>query len=183
MFRSTLLFCVEETEMILSYNGKTPKIGKNVFIAPTATVVGDVEIKDGANIWYGTVVRGDASYIKIGKNTNIQDNATVHTDTGGPTIIGDNVTVGHNAVIHGCTVEDKSLIGIGAIVLGKALVKTGTVVAAGSLVKRGQIVGPNQLVAGSPAVVKRDLLEADKDILDLPVKRYLLLARGHDAIR
>ena len=165
--------------MILSFDGITPKIGKNVFIAPTATIVGDVEIGDGASIWYGTVVRGDSSYIRIGKNTNIQDNCTVHPDTGGPTFIGDDVTVGHNAVIHGCTVENRCLIGIGAIVLGKARVKEGSIVAAGSLIKRGQEIGPGQLVVGSPAVFKRDLSDSDSELLDGPVRRYLRFARAH----
>lgn len=166
-------------QMIVSFNGKTPKIGKDVFIAPTATIIGDVEIEDGANIWYGTVVRGDSSYIRIGKNTNIQDNSTVHTDKGGPTIIGKDVTVGHNAVIHGCTVEDRCLIGIGAIVLGKARVKAGTIVAAGSLVRRGQELGPGQLVAGNPAAFKRNLSDADNEMIEAPVRRYLRYAKEH----
>lgn len=165
--------------MILSFNGKTPRIGKDVFIAPTAVIIGDVHLADGVNIWYGTVVRGDSSYIRIGENTNIQDNSTVHTDRGGPTIIGSDVTVGHNAVIHGCTVENRCLIGIGAIVLGKATIKAGTIVAAGSLVRRGQQLGPGHLVAGNPAVFKRDLSDADDEMLDGPVGRYLRYAEAH----
>jgi len=168
--------------MILTYKGKRPKIGKNVFIAPTATIVGDVEIEDGVSIWYGTVVRGDAAYIRIGANTNIQDNCTVHADIGGPTLIGAGVTVGHNAVVHGCTIEDRCLIGIGSIVLGKAIVKTGTVVAAGSLIRRGQVVGPGQLWAGCPAVVKRALTQADDETLDRPVRNYLRFAQEHQQI-
>jgi len=165
--------------MILSFNRKSPRIGKDVFIASTAVIIGDVDIADGVNIWYGTVVRGDSSYIRIGKNTNIQDNSTVHTDRGGPTIIGCDVTVGHNAVIHGCTVEDRCLIGIGAIILGRARIKTGTIVAAGSLVRRGQELGPGQLVAGNPAVFKRNLSDADNEMLDGPVGRYLRYAKEH----
>jgi carbonic anhydrase/acetyltransferase-like protein (isoleucine patch superfamily) len=168
--------------MILEYNGKKPTIGKNVFIAPTATVVGDVEIKDGASIWYGTVLRGDSSYIKIGENTNIQDNATVHTHSGIPAIIGDNVTVGHNAVIHGCIIENQSLIGIGAIVLNTARIKTGSIVAAGSLVKEGQEVGPNSLVAGTPASTKKNLAESSADMLINPVKNYLKMAQLHASV-
>ena len=165
--------------MILSFNGKTPKIGKDVFIAPTAVIIGYVDIDDGANIWYGTVVRGDSSHIRIGKNTNIQDNSTVHTDRDGPTIIGRDVTIGHNAVVHGCTVEDRCLIGIGAIVLGRATIKAGTIVAAGSLVRRGQQLGPGQLVAGNPAAFKRSLSDADQEMLDGPVRRYLRYAGQH----
>jgi carbonic anhydrase/acetyltransferase-like protein (isoleucine patch superfamily) len=150
-----------------------------VFIAPTAVIIGDVDIADGVNIWYGTVIRGDSSYIRIGKNTNIQDNSTVHTDRHGPTIIGSDVTVGHNVVIHGCTVEDRCLIGIGAIVLGQARIKAGTIVAAGSLVRRGQELGPGQLVAGNPAVFKRNLTHADNEMLDGPIGRYLQYAKEH----
>ena len=184
MFRSHFMnssqdYATGGPQMILPFNGITPKIGKNVFIAQNATIIGDVEIDDGANICYGTVVRGDSSYIRIGKNTNIQDNCTVHPDTGGPTIIGDDVTVGHNAVVHGCTVENRCLIGIGAIVLGKARVKEGSIVAAGSLIIRGQQVGPGHLVVGSPAVFKRALSDTDNELLDGPVRRYLQFAREH----
>ena len=168
--------------MILEYKDKKPKIKQNVFIAPTATVIGDVEIGEGANIWYGTVVRGDTSYIRIGRNTNIQDNSTVHTDGNNPVIIGNDVTIGHNTVIHGCTIEDRSLIGIGSVVLSGALVKTGSIVAAGSVVKEGQVVGPNNMVAGTPASLKKILSEADAGVFDRPVKNYLKLAREHNSV-
>ena len=131
--------------MLLEYKGYKPKIGKNVFIALTATVIGNVEIKNGASIWYGTVVRGDRSAITVGENSNIQDNCTVHSDPGKPAIIGDNVTVGHNAVIHACTIEDDCIIGINAVVLTNAYVKTGSVIAAGSVIKQNQVVGPYHL--------------------------------------
>ena len=167
--------------MVFEFNGKKPKIGKNVFIAPTATVVGDVEIGDGASIWYGTVVRGDSNYLKIGKNTNIQDNSTIHTDRSGPTIIGENVAVGHNVVIHGCTIEDHCLIGIGALVLNQALVKKGSVVAAGSLVKPGQTIGPHHMVMGNPATFRKDV--TDTELIDRPVTSYLQLAKEHMTVR
>jgi carbonic anhydrase/acetyltransferase-like protein (isoleucine patch superfamily) len=169
--------------MILEYNGKKPKLGGGVFIAPTAIVVGDVEIDDGASIWYGTVIRADSSYIRIGKNTNIQDNCTVHTDRGGPVVIGDEVTAGHNVVIHGCTVESRCLIGIGAVVLSRAHVKKGSVVAAGALVRNEQVVGPHHLVVGNPAVYKKTLPSEDVDIIDRPVRSYLRLAREHREAR
>lgn len=168
--------------MIVAYKDKKPKIEKNVFIAPTATVIGDVEIKEGASIWYGTVLRGDTSFIRIGRNTNIQDNSTVHTDGNNPAIIGNDVTIGHNAVVHGCTIENRSLIGIGAVVLNSALIKTGSIVAAGSVVKEGQIVGPNTLVAGIPASIKKILTETDAGALDKPAKNYLKLAREHNTV-
>jgi len=100
--------------MILTYEGKTPKIAANVFIAPTAVVIGAVDIQEGASIWYGAVLRGDIAAITVGRNTNIQDNCTVHTEHGHPTVIGAGVTIGHNAVIHGCVIEDDCLISIAA---------------------------------------------------------------------
>ena len=168
--------------MILAYNDKTPRIGKNVFIAPTATIIGDVEIKDGANIWYGTVLRGDTSYIRIGCNTNIQDNCTVHTHSGQPALIGDNVTIGHNAVVHGCTIEDNTLIGIGAVVLNAARVKSGSIIAAGSVVKERQEIGPNNLAAGTPARIKKTLTASTLDLITKPVENYLKLAREHASL-
>lgn len=169
--------------MIIEHQGKTPRIGKNVYIAPTAVIIGDVELKDGASVWYGAVLRGDEAPIRVGRNTNIQDNCTVHTDLDKPAVIGDDVTVGHNAVVHGCIVEELCLIGIGAVVLNDAHIKAGTIVAAGSLVRERQTVGPNQLVAGSPAVVKRELNPDVREILQGPVNSYLRLSRAHQSNR
>jgi len=161
--------------MIMEYKGKKPRIGNNVFIAPTATVIGDVEICDHASIWFGAVLRGDMAPIKVGENSNIQDNCTVHTDSDKPATIGKNVTVGHNAVVHGCTVEDGSLIGIGAVVLNGACIKKGSVVAAGSVVREGQEVGPRHLVAGAPAQIKKVLPELPDGEIPQPVQNYLRL--------
>ncbi len=168
--------------MIIEYKGKKPIIGSNVFIATTAVVIGDVEIMDGASIWYGTVLRGDMAAIKIGKESNIQDNCTVHTDYGSPAIIGDRVSVGHNAVVHGCTIENESLIGINAVVLTGAIIKKGSVVAAGSVIKEGQQVGPYHLVAGSPAVLKKELSAALAERFRQPIKNYRKLADEHMAL-
>lgn len=165
--------------MILEYKGKRPQIGDNVFIAPTAVIIGDVKIGNGAGVWYGTVLRGDMDPIEIGDNTNIQDNCIVHTDYGYPAIVGSNVTVGHNAVVHGCKVEDWCLIGISSTVLNGAWVKTGSVVAAGSVVREGQSVGPYQLVAGIPAVLKRELDQTIRQSIGKTVNNYLDLSRGH----
>jgi len=145
----------------MGYHGRTPLIGRDVFIAPTAVIIGDVAVGDGASIWYGAVIRGDQAGITIGKNTNIQDNAVLHTDLASPLAVGDNVTIGHSAVVHGCTIEDDCLIGIGSIVLNDAVVKKSSVVASGSVVRQRQVVGPRHLVAGVPAVVKRELTETD----------------------
>jgi carbonic anhydrase/acetyltransferase-like protein (isoleucine patch superfamily) len=165
--------------MILNYMDKHPQIAKEAFIAPTATIIGDVTIEPGASIWYGSVVRGDLAPIIIGANTNIQDNCTIHTDVDKPAIIGRHVTVGHNAVVHGCTLEERCLIGMNAVVLSGAVVKTGCVIAAGALIKEGQVAGPYQLLAGMPAVPKKDFTEEILRILELPVSEYLELAQQH----
>ncbi len=165
--------------MILSFKDKKPRIGPNVFIAPTAVIIGDVTIEQGAGIWYGTVVRGDTAPIHIGANTNVQDNCTIHVDHGKPAVIGADVTVGHNAIVHGCTIEPQCLIGMNAVVLSGATVKTGCVVAAGAVIKENQAIGPFELVAGAPAVKKKDLDPSILELLDLPVQEYLTLAKEH----
>jgi gamma-carbonic anhydrase len=169
--------------MILDYKGRTPIIGKNVFIAPSAVIIGDVEIKDNASIWYGTVVRGDMERITIGEGSNIQDNCTIHTDYDKPAVIGNHVTVGHNAVVHGCIVEDDCLIGINAVVLGGARIRTGSVVAAGSVVKHGQVVGPYHLVAGTPCELKKELSATTVEKRKETAEHYIELARDHMAIK
>ncbi|MFZ1986922.1 MAG: gamma carbonic anhydrase family protein [Desulfatitalea sp.] len=141
--------------MIIPYNGKYPTIGKNVFIAPSAAIIGDVVIADDASVWFGAVVRGDRDRITIGAGSNVQDNCTLHVDTDHPLTIGSQVTIGHNAVVHGCTIEDQVLIGIGAVVLNDAMIASGSVVAAGAMVAEGMQVGPLQLAAGVPAKLKK----------------------------
>lgn len=165
--------------MILAYKEKKPVMGQNVFIAPTAMIIGDVEVKDGTSIWYGVVIRGDVDTIRIGKNTNIQDNCTIHADYGSPAIIGDRVSVGHNAVIHGCLIEDECLIGINAVVLSGAIVRSGSVVAAGSVVTGGQEVGPHHLVAGMPAKFKKTLSEESNEIIQKPLRDYHELSKQY----
>ena len=167
--------------MILPYQGKSPVIGKDVYIAPTAVIVGDVVIGDRASIWFGTVLRGDLAPIRVGSETNIQDNCTVHVDQGHPAVIGDRVSVGHHAVVHGCTVEEESLVGIGARVLSGAVIRTGSVVAANAVVREGQQVGPRQMVAGAPARVKRELGEEELKRFLHAVKTYLQLSEVYRA--
>ena len=169
--------------MILEFNGRAPIIGKNVFIAPTAVIIGDVEIKDNTSIWFGTVVRGDRAKITIGESTNIQDNCTIHPDYDKDVVIGNHVTVGHNAVVHGCVVEDNCLIGINAVVLGGARIRTGSVVAAGSVVKHGQEIGPYHLVAGTPCELKKVLPETTADKRKETADHYMELVREHRAIK
>jgi len=154
----------------------------NVFIALTATVIGDVEIKDSASIWYGTVLREDRAPIEIGRNTNIQDNCTVHTDADSPAVIGKNVTIGHNAVVHGCVIEERCLIGISAVILSRAVVKKGSIVAAGSVVIENQRIDPSHLAAGVPAKIKNRIEKKSANDLPQSVKNYLEIARIHMGI-
>ena len=165
--------------MIIEYNRTVPTIGKHVFIAPSAVIIGNVTIGDGASIWFNAVLRGDMAPIRIGAGSNIQDNCTVHTDFGKPAIIGAHVTVGHNAVVHGCTIDDGSLVGIGAIVLNGAHVMAQTVVAAGAVVREGACFGPRQLVAGAPAAVKKDLADQPMDRFERSAEEYLRLSAAY----
>ncbi|HQP59350.1 MAG TPA: gamma carbonic anhydrase family protein [Petrotogaceae bacterium] len=162
--------------MILKYKDKEPKIGKNVFIAPGAIIIGDVEIKDGASIWFNCVVRGDMAPVEIGENSNIQDNCTVHTAENAPVKIGNHVTVGHNAIVHACSIEDDVLIGMGAIILDNAVIKSGTVIAAGSIVKEKSVMGPDELYAGIPASKKKEFDASHRKELNDHATEYSRLA-------
>jgi carbonic anhydrase/acetyltransferase-like protein (isoleucine patch superfamily) len=148
--------------MFRPYRGVRPRVAPSAFIDDSAQVIGDVEIGDESSVWMCAVVRGDVHSIRIGRRTNIQDGAVVHAMTGThPTVIGDNVTVGHAAVIHGCTVDGQCLIGIGAILLNGSHIGSGSIVAAGTLVTEGMKVPPKSLVMGSPGKVKRLLTQAE----------------------
>jgi len=154
---------------ILPYNGILPKMSDGVFLAPGAWVIGDVTIGTRSSIWFNTVVRGDEHYIRIGEETNIQDNSTLHV-TGGkyPLEIGSRVTIGHRAIVHGCVVEDDCLIGMGAIIMDGAVVQSNSIIAAGAVVKEGTIVGSGTVWAGVPAQKVKDI---DERLLEGQVKR------------
>lgn len=153
---------------------KKPAIGRNVFIAQNSIVIGDVEIGDNVSIWFNVVIRADVDIIKIGNNTNIQDGSVIHvTKDRYPTRIGQNVTIAHNVSLHGCTIEDFCLIGIGAVVLDNTLIGKNSLVAAGSVVPPNKIFPPNSLIMGSPAKVFRTTKEADTDIIIKNADRYL----------
>jgi carbonic anhydrase/acetyltransferase-like protein (isoleucine patch superfamily) len=144
------------------FRGTSPRVHPTAFVDASAQVIGDVEIGEESSVWMCVVIRGDVNSIKVGKRTNLQDGTIVHAMTGThATSIGDNVTVGHAAVIHGCTIEDQCLIGMGAILLNGAHVGAGSIVAAGTLVVEGQKVPPRSLVMGSPGKVKRLLTHAE----------------------
>jgi len=143
--------------MIYEYKGTSPKLGKDVFLAPGVVVLGDVEIGDGSNLWFYTVARADVHSIRIGKDVNIQDFCMLHvTGARFPLHIGNRVIVGHRAVLHGCTIHDDALIGIGALVLDGAVVEQGAIVAAGAVVSPGTVIPANRLAVGIPARPTRE---------------------------
>ena len=144
--------------MLYSYDYLTPKVSDSVFIAPNATIIGNVEIGEDSSVWFNVVIRGDVNPIRIGSKTNIQDGSILHVTSQKSTLnIGNSVTVGHGAILHGCTIADNSLIGFGARILDGARIGRSCLVAAGSLVMQGEKVPANSLVAGVPAIVKRSL--------------------------
>ena len=165
---------------ILPYKGIWPKIDGSVFLAPTASVIGDVEIGAETNIWWGCLVRGDMNVIRIGSRVNIQDLTVVHVDSRKyGTFIGDNVTIGHAAVIHACTLEDNSFVGMQACVMDGAVVESGAMVAAGSLVTPGKTVKAGQLWAGSPARFVRDCAEQEKELIERVPPEYWAMAQAY----
>jgi len=162
---------------IVPYQDKFPKIEDSVYIAPGVWVIGDVEIGERSSIWFNTVVRGDEHYIRIGSETNIQDNCTLHV-TGGrfPLEIGNRITVGHRAIVHGCVVEDGCLIGMGAVVMDGARIGRGSFVAAGAVVTPGFVVPPDSLIMGVPGVVKGKVGDSERRLINESVSHYLELA-------
>ncbi|MEU5162127.1 gamma carbonic anhydrase family protein [Streptomyces sp. NPDC020875] len=169
--------------LIAAFNGIEPAIDPSAFTAPTAVVIGDVTIGPGASVWYHAVLRADCGPIVIGAGANVQDNCTVHVDPGFPVTIGARVTVGHNAVLHGCTVEDEVLIGMGATVLNGARIGAGSLIAAGAVVPQGMEVPPGSLVAGVPAVIKRPLADDARELIRVNAELYGELADGHRGVR
>lgn len=159
--------------MILSYKGVTPDTKNAGFIAPSADILGDVKIGEDSTIWFNAVVRGDCAPIIIGSNTNVQDNATLHTDIGVPLVIGDSVTIGHNAVVHCAEVGDNTLIGMNATVLGRAKIGKNCIIGAGALVGEGKVIEDNSLVVGVPGKVIRKLTEDNEELLKLAAQHYV----------
>ncbi len=165
--------------MIKPFKNIHPTIDESASIFEGAVVVGGVTLSAHANVWHNATLRGDMAKIIIGENTNIQDNAVVHTDSGEPTKIGNNVTVGHSAIIHACTIEDEVLIGMGATILNGAVVEKHAIVGAGALVPQGKRVKSGTIVVGNPAKEIKNLRDADvKAILD-NANHYVDLAREH----
>jgi carbonic anhydrase/acetyltransferase-like protein (isoleucine patch superfamily) len=166
--------------MLRGYGGKHPAIGRGVFLAETCVVIGDVVVGDESSIWYGTVLRGDVMSIRVGARTSIQDGTIVHVTSGfSGTIVGDDCTIGHAAILHACTVENECLIGMGAIVLDGARVGRGSLVGAGALVTPGTDIPPGSLVVGAPAKVKRAVNAKEREQIDYGAKHYVELARAY----
>ena len=166
--------------MILNYKNKKPVISKSCFIAPSTNIIGDVKIEDESNIWFGTTIRADMHYIRIGKRTNIQDNSVIHVTTNiAPTIIGNGVTIGHGAIIHGCTINNDCLIGMGAIIMDEVIIEKGSMIAAGALIPPKTIVPKNTLMVGSPAKPIREITQMEKnEILDR-AQHYIDLSKEY----
>jgi carbonic anhydrase/acetyltransferase-like protein (isoleucine patch superfamily) len=155
------------------------KVGNNVFVAPDATLLGDIELGDGASVWYGSVLRADINHIKIGNNTNLQDQCCVHLTTQLPTIVGDDVTVGHRVILHGCTVGDNCLIGMGAILMDGCEIGANSIVGAGTLVSAGKKFPPNSVIVGTPAKRVRDTTEKEVEFNRYSATRYAAVAMEH----
>ncbi|MBD7996731.1 gamma carbonic anhydrase family protein [Arthrobacter sp. Sa2CUA1] len=164
---------------IVTLRGKTPVTDSSVFLAPTASLIGDVELGAGASAFYGVCVRGDSNSIRVGAGTNLQDNVVLHADPGFPTTVGERVSVGHNAVVHGCTVEDDCLIGMSATIMNGAVIGAGSLVAAGAVVLEGTQVPPRSLVAGVPAKVRRALTDEEFASVQRNAEHYLETAAAH----
>ena len=160
-----------------------PAIAESAWVAPSADVIGDVELAEHASVWYGCVLRGDIAPIRVGAQTNIQDLTTVHVDEGLPCRIGERVGIGHRAIVHGCTIGDGALIGMGAIVLSGCEIGEGSLVAAGAVVTEGKEVPPNSLVVGVPGKVVREVDDALRERMELTVSHYRALKDGHGSGR
>lgn len=167
--------------LTLPYNGVWPRISPTAFVAPTAVIVGDVEIGDEASIWFGVVIRGDTAPVRIGARSNVQDNTVIHTDEGMPTLIGDDCSVGHAAIVHGATVGDGSLVGMGARLLNRASIGKGSVIAAGALLPEGKSVPDGQLAMGSPAKAVRAVNDVERERMREGITHYLTYAREYRA--
>jgi len=167
----------------IRFEGHTPQVAEDAYVAPTASLIGQVRVGAQSSIWFGAVLRGDRSEIVVGAGSNVQDGSVLHSDPGFPCRLGDGVSVGHRAIVHGCTVDDDVLIGMGAVVLNGAHVGSGSLVAAGAVVLEGTDVPPGSLVAGVPGRVRRELTDGEREKVRQNAGSYLDLARRYLADR
>lgn len=165
-----------------SYQGTSPRCGSGVYIHPSASVIGDVELGDNTSVWPGTVIRGDVNFIRIGAGTNVQDSSVLHVShksswdpAGAPLIIGSNVTIGHKVILHGCTIEDECLIGMGSIIMDKVIVQKHVLIGAGSLVPEGKVLESGYLYLGSPARKIRKLTDQELEHFIYSANHYIKL--------
>lgn len=155
--------------LIIPVLGKAPQFGKDCFIAPNATIIGDVEAGDGCSFWFNAVVRGDVHFIKLGNKVNVQDGAIIHcTYQKHPTTVGNNVSIGHNAIVHGCTIHDNVLVGMGAIVMDRCEVHSNSIIAAGAVLLEGTVVEAGSIFAGVPA---KKVKEVSPDMIEGEINR------------
>lgn len=172
---------------IISFNGKTPRIDSSAFIAPGCRIIGDVEIGPEASIWYNCVIRADVSFVRIGARTNIQDGSVIHCDSGRgsgegfPTIIGEDVLIGHMAMVHGTTLHDRSFVGLGSITMDGTVIESGGMLAAGAMLTPGKRIGANEMWGGRPARLMRALTDEQVEGNLHGVEAYRLLAKAHAA--
>jgi carbonic anhydrase/acetyltransferase-like protein (isoleucine patch superfamily) len=162
--------------MIKAFKGQQPAIHDTCFIAESADIIGKVELGAHSNVWYGVAMRGDSDKITVGENTNIQDNTVIHVDHGVPTTIGNNVTIGHAAIVHGCTIHDNVLVGMGAIILNGAVIEENVIIGAGAMVTSGKVIPSGSLVVGAPAKVIKTLTEEQIESIKQSAAHYVELA-------
>lgn len=167
------------THPLRPYKGTTPTVAADAFIADNAVITGNVEIGSRSSVWFGVVIRGDSSKITIGERSNVQDGTIIHSDEDAPTTIGDDVTIGHRAIVHGCTVGNGAQVSMGAIVLSHATIGAGAIVGAGALVPEGATVEPNTIVMGVPAKPRREVTEEDRARTIEAARHYSELGREY----
>ena len=164
---------------ILPFESSLPTVGNNVFLAPSATLIGEVRIDERVTIMFGAIVRADRAAISVGSGSNLQDNVVIHGDPGFPTVIGSDVSVGHGAIVHGATVENNCLIGMGATVLNGAVIGEGSLIAAGTVVLEGTVVPPGSLVAGVPGKIRRSVSDEERTAIQENARTYQRLGAAY----
>ncbi|MFG3612528.1 gamma carbonic anhydrase family protein [Rummeliibacillus stabekisii] len=164
--------------MIIAFNGKNPQLEENVFIAPGSQLIGDVHVGSESTIWFNAVLRGDEGSIIIGKRCSIQDNSTIHLYEGSPVVVEDEVTVGHNVILHGCKVGKRSIIGMGSTILDNTEIGEECIIGANTLIPSGKKIPPRSLVIGSPGKVVRELNDKDLELIQLSIDTYV--QKGYD---
>src|SRR5712692_5153560 len=160
---------------LYAYRGKRPQVAPDAFIAPSAVLIGDVTVRSGASVWFGTVLRGDMDRIEIGARSNVQDNSTIHTDENEPTIVGTDVTIGHNALVHSSVIENNVLIGQASVLVGGCVVGSGSIIGAGAVVREGTKVPPHSLVVGVPGKIVREAKPEDERCTVKAAEHYVEL--------